>query len=186
MAALRKAAMALMIIILIAVAGLLSCILPQHRVVYVDGTEVRRGDTTVMTSNVTPVTSIGGADVYYLHTSNLKRTDVFVCRNEDTGFGFPWYFKFDSSEVQGRAELLKQQPEQMALVTYYGWRVPVLKLYPNAVNIEAWDRTETPWPVFNIVLVAFLLLVTGSVYWKLRGFRKARQLKRDASQSTIL
>lgn len=183
MAALRKAAMALMIIVLLAVAGLLTSVLPQHRVVYVDGTEVRRGDATVVASSTTPVPLSGGADVYYLHTSNPARTDVFVYRNEDTGFGFPWYLKFDSSEVQGRAELLKQKPEQMALVTYYGWRVPVLKLYPNAVNIEAWDRTETPWPVFNTLFSAFFLLMTGSVYWKLRRFRKARQLKHEASPS---
>lgn len=177
MTALRKAGWVLAVVLLVGVAAFLAYVLPQHRVVHVDGFEVKRVDGTVVGSGVVPVPAVSGSDVYYLHTSNPERTEVFVFRNEDTGFGFPWYFKFDSAEVQGRAQLLAQKPEQLALVTYYGWRIPVLKRFPNAVDVEAWDRPEEPWPVFNSVFFAVIALLVAMVWWKLRRFRRARQLK---------
>lgn len=182
MAFMRKAGMALAVLVLLVLAGFLAYVLPQHRVVHVDGFEVKRVDGTAVGSGVAPVPQVSGSDVYYLHTSNPERTEVFVYRNEDTGFGFPWYFKFDSAEVQGRAQLLGQNPQQLALVTYYGWRIPVLKLFPNAVDVEAWESTEEPWPVFNTVFFALLVLLVASVYWKWHRFRKARQLKAEAAK----
>jgi hypothetical protein len=175
MAVLRKVGVVVAVVLLVLAAGFLAYVLPQHRVVHVDGFEVKRVDGTSVGSGVAPVPPVSSADVYYIHTSIPERTEVFVYRNEDTGFGFPWYFKFDSAEVQGRAQLLGQQPEQLALVTYYGWRVPVLKLFPNAVDIEAWDSAEEPWPVFNILFFTVFLLVIGVAAWKLRRFRQSRK-----------
>ncbi|MCC2638820.1 MAG: hypothetical protein K0Q68_2539 [Moraxellaceae bacterium] len=163
---------------LLLLAGLLAYVLPQHRMVYVDGTEVRRGDGTRVTTAGAPPTLVPGNDVYYLHTSNPERTDIYVFRNEDTGFGLPPYFKMDAAELQGRAQLLARKENQLALVTYYGWRIPVLKLFPNAVDIEAWDRTEEPWPVFNITFLALLTILIGGLYLKLRRWRRARAVRR--------
>lgn len=177
MGAVRKAATGLAVLLVLVLAGFLAYVLPQHRVVHIDGVEVKRVDGTAVGSGVAPVPPITSSDVYYLHTSNPERTDVFVYRNEDTGFGFPWYFKFDSAEVQGRAQLLGQNPEQLALITYYGWRIPVLKQFPNAVNVEAWESRTEPWPIFNTVFFAVLVLLVGALYWKWRRFRQARQQK---------
>lgn len=185
MGGVRKALAGLVVLLVLLLTGFLAYVLPQHRVVHVDGFEVKRVDGSVVGSGVAPVPPVRGSDVYFLHTSNAERTEVFVYRNEDTGFGFPWYFKFDAAEVQGRAQLLGQKPEQLALVTYYGWRIPVLKQFPNAVDIEAWGSTEEPWPVFNTVFFALLILLAGSAYWKLRRFRRARQLKATAKEPTV-
>ena len=185
MTALRKAGWVLAMVLLVVLGTFLAYVLPQHRVVHVDGFEVKRLDGTAVGSGVAPVPPVSGSDVYYLHTSNPERTDVFVYRNEDTGFGFPWYFKFYSAEVQGRAQLLAQSPEQLALVTYYGWRIPVLKLFPNAVDVEAWDRLEEPWPVFNTVFFAVTGLLVVMLWWKVRRFRQARQLKAAAADKPL-
>lgn len=170
----RKFLMVLASLALLGIAGLLAWVLPQHRVVYVQGTEVRRGDGRTLQAEGVPPRVEPGQDVYYLHTTNLDRTEVHVFRNEDTGFGFPWYFKMDSAEVQGRAQLLARKQDQMALVTYYGWRIPVLQLFPNAVDIEAWDRPDEPLPVFNLTFLALLALLAGGAAWRYRRWRRAR------------
>lgn len=175
----RKAFTVLAGIGLLLLAGLLAYVLPQHRVVHVDGTEVRRGEGTRVTTAGSPPGLVPGNDVYYLHTSNPERTDIYVFRNEDTGFGLPPYFKMDAAELQGRAQLLARKEGQLALVTYYGWRIPVLKLFPNAVDIEVWDRAEEPWPVFNITVFALLAILTGGLYLKLRRWRRARATRRE-------
>lgn len=163
---------------LLLLAGLLAYVLPRHRVVHVDGTEVRRGEGTRVTNAGSPPSLVPGNDVYYLHTSNPERTDIYVFRNEDTGFGLPPYFKMDAAELQGRAQLLARKEGQLALVTYYGWRIPVLKLFPNAVDIEAWDRAEEPWPVFNITVLTLLAILTGGLYLKQSRWRRARAARR--------
>lgn len=171
----RKTLTGLAVVVVLVLLGFLSFVLPQHRVVHIEGFEVKRVDGSVVGAGVAPVPPVTSSDVYYIHTSNPERTEVFVYRNEDTGFGFPWYFKFDSAEVQGRAQLLGQNQQQLALVTYYGWRIPVLKQFPNAVNVEAWNSTEEPWPVFNTVFFVVLVLGVGGVWWKWRRFWQRRR-----------
>jgi hypothetical protein len=178
MAWLRKGLWGMAGVILLLTAGLLAWSLPRHEVLRIDGTEVRRNDgTTVRTTDQTPIRK-EGVDMYYIYASNPEGTDVIVYRNEDTGFGFPWYFKMDAAEVQGRAQLLSRKDGQLALVTYYGWRIPVLGLFPNAVDVVAWDRPEEPLPIFNITFLTLLTIaVTGSAR-KLRRWRRARALRK--------
>lgn len=170
----RKFLMGLACLVLLAIAALLAWVLPQHRLVYVQGTEVRREDGSTVQARDMPPRLLPGRDIYYIHTANPDRTDVHVFRNEDTGFSFPWYFKMDAAEVQGRAQLLARKQDQLALVTYYGWRIPVLQLFPNAVDIQAWDRPEEPLPLFNLTFLTLLGLVAGSITWRLRRWRRAR------------
>ncbi len=175
MGRIRKAMKVLAGLLLLVFIGVLAYSLPQHRVVHIDGYEVKRVDGAAPSTGGSPVPAVRSTDVYFIHASNTEKTEVFVYRNEDTRFGFPWYLKFDSAEVQGRAQLLGQKEEQLALVTYYGWRMPILKLFPNAVDIEAWDSTEEPFPVFNTVFLTVLVLFAGIVFWKVRKLRKLQQ-----------
>lgn len=170
----RKALLALTVLLLLPLAGLLAYVLPQHAVVHVDGTDIRYREGGVSPSGPTSAPLAPGKDIYYINTSNPERTEVRVFRNQDTGFGFPWYFKFDSAEVQGRAQLLQRGDGQLALVTYYGWRIPVLKLFPNAVDVQAWSSLEEPLPVFNIGFLALLAVLLGGGAWKLRRWRQRR------------
>lgn len=176
---LRVALAVLGVLLLVAVGFFLAYSLPHHEVVHVDGHEVKRLD--VNGQFVDPKQAISATrDVFFIYTENAQKKDVRVFRNEDTGFGFPWYFKFDSSEVQGRAQMLARDNTQRALVTYYGWRIPMLGMFPNAVNIEAWDNDETPFPVFNTVFFVVLGLILVALWWKVRKFRQRRAEKRAA------
>lgn len=88
--------------------------------------------------------------------------DVMVYRNEDTGWFWPPYFKWDSSTLQAEATNLisdKANPQWVA-VTHYGWRMPIFSIFPNAVKIaavEGPDVTLIPW--LNIVILGFLAFV---------------------------
>lgn len=85
--------------------------------------------------------------------------DVMVYRNEDTGWIWPPYFKYDSSNLQAEATdaiSTKAQPQWVA-VTHYGWRMPFFSIYPNAVKIRPVagpDVTLIPW--VNIIVLVML------------------------------
>jgi len=155
------------------IAALLHFYLPAHDVVRIVGTEVNRMDragkpvTTEDGQSVTPTTR----DVRFINTVR-PNGDPSVYRNEDTDWGFPWYFKFSSGNLQARAQDListKDNPEWV-LITHYGWRLEIFSMFPNAVDIdeaEAPDQTVIPW--FNIV---FLLALAVLLFLLIRAWRR--------------
>lgn len=172
----RTVVATLVAVVIVLIALLLLWALPQHRVVHVDGHEVRRMD---MKGNIVdPTKAVASTrDVYFINVSDPESGEVHVYRNEDTRFGFPFYMKFDSPEVLARAQMLEKQPEQLALVTYYGWRIKLLNQFPNAVNVDVWNSPEEPFPVFNTVFLAVLAIIVLVLWWKWRQFRKRRAAK---------
>jgi hypothetical protein len=79
-------------------------------------------------------------------------------RNEDTGWFWPPYFKWDSSTLQAEATTSARNSSQWVAVTHYGWRMPIISIYPNAVKVtpvEGPDATFFPW--LNLVIISFLL-----------------------------
>ena len=92
-----------------------------------------------------------------------------VFRNEDTGWGWPFYFKFDTSNLQAEASNLRSAKSsaqvQWVKIRHYGWRNTFLSIYPNAVSLKPVsgpDETSFPW--FNTVFLTLL----GLVFWALR------------------
>jgi hypothetical protein len=107
-------------------------------------------------------------DVFFIQTFQTNDKPM-IYRNEDTGWGWPPYFKFDTSNLQAEASDLisKKSAEtaQWVAVRHYGWRNEFLSIYPNAVAI--WpvagpDARIIPW--FNIVL----LIVLAALFWAIR------------------
>lgn len=91
---------------------------------------------------------------------------VVVYRNEDTGWVWPPYFKYDSSNLQAEASALKSSAEapKWVVVTRYGWRIPFLSIYPNAIAVKqvaSPDVRIIPWVniVILLVLAAILFLI---------------------------
>ena len=156
------------------VAGFLAWVLPHHAVVHVNGHEVKRLDASGKPVDPAHVAT-STRDVFFVYTSDPGNNEVRVFRNEDTGFGFPWYLKFDAAEVQGRAQMLAGDKAQLALVTYYGWRIPMLGTFPNAVDVQPWASEEGPFPLFNTIFFLVLAGVAGFVWWKARAFRRRRR-----------
>jgi hypothetical protein len=162
---LRKTGWWALVLVALVTAAVLSYSLPKHEVLKIVGGEVRRIDQDgrfIDPGKVVPVTH----DVFFINTAELHEPEVHVFRNEDTGFGFPWYLKFDAADVQGRAQLLAQS-NRTALITYYGWRIPMFSKFPNAVDVEPWDSEQEPFPWFNIVLLSLLLILFIFLAWKL-------------------
>ena len=100
-----------------------------------------------------------------------------VYRNEDTGWGWPPYFKFDTANLYTDANDListKDNPEWVS-VMHYGWRNEVLSAFPNAISIkpvEGPDHRVINW--FNIVFLTLLAALFWAIYVRWRRFRQAR------------
>ncbi|MEL6520271.1 MAG: DUF1523 family protein [Pseudomonadota bacterium] len=98
---------------------------------------------------------------------------TMVYRNEDTGFGWPPYFKWDSSTLQGDAAQSGRTNDWYAL-RHYGWRSEFLSLYPNAISLRPVDGPDAriiPW--FNIIF----LTVFGAFIWAVTS--RVRRFRRD-------
>ncbi|MFS4580989.1 DUF1523 family protein [Phaeobacter sp. C3_T13_0] len=156
--------------------------LPQNDVVRVVKTEVRRvdfGENSLFWAQQDTAqesaTSIN-RDVRFIEAFFPNGRPI-VYRNEDTGWGWPPYFKLDSSNLQ--AELTdfvssKSEP-QWVLIRHYGWRNEFMSIFPNAVAVkpvDGPDHTQVNW--FNIIFLALLAAVIWALYVRWRRFRQAR------------
>ena len=154
------------LVLIAMVAAFLHYTLPQRDVVRLTGTYNR-------------MTEVGANSIFYASpdsgttTATVDRRDirfieavfpdggVMVYRNEDTGWVWPPYFKYDSSNLQAEARnyvSTKEKPEWVA-VTHYGWRMPIFSIYPNAVKIRPVDGPDVqliPW--VNIIVLVLLAL----------------------------
>ena len=155
------------IVLLLLVAGFLHYTLPQHDIVRITNTYNRL--TTVGSENswayASPDVGTGEStatrDVRFVDTAFPDGT-VMVYRNEDTGWVWPPYFKYDSSNLQAEATNLKSDATnpKWVVVTHYGWRLAILSIYPNAVAVRRAsgpDEQIIPW--VNIVVLLTLLFV---------------------------
>lgn len=155
--------------------------LPQRDIVRITGTEIIRADFSGMNR------------VFYANpdSGNLDRTNrdlrlintaypnggVMVFRNEDTGFSWPFYFKFDSSNLQAEAADLESNKAEptYAIVRHYGWRNELFSIYPNAVSVREIDDPNMrliPW--FNIVFLILLGLVLLGIFRLWQRFKRRR------------
>ena len=156
-----------------AVIAFLHYTLPQHDIARITDTYEKRinpGTNSLFWSNADTGedTQAAARDVFFIQAF---RTDdkPMIYRNEDTGWGWPPYFKFDTSNLQAEASdmLSKKSAEnaQWVAVRHYGWRNELLTIYPNAVavwSVAGPDARIIPW--FNIVVLTLL----ATLYWAVR------------------
>lgn len=156
--------------------------LPQHDIVRVVKTEVRRvdfGENSIFWAQ---------QDVGQESATNVNRDVRFieafyengrpmVYRNEDTGWGWPPYFKLDSSNLQAELTDListKDNPQWVSL-RHYGWRNEFLTIFPNAVHVKPVDGPDVRiinW--FNIVFLTGFAGIFWGIWVRLRRFRERR------------
>jgi len=101
-------------------------------------------------------------DIRFIEAVYPDGSSVMVYRNEDTGWLWPPYFKWDSSTLQAEATNYKTDKAnpQWVAVTHYGWRIPMISIFPNAVKITPVagpDVTLIPW--LNIAILVFLAFI---------------------------
>ena len=112
-------------------------------------------------------------DIRYIDAVFPDGNSVMVYRNEDTGWFWPPYFKWDSSTLQAEAQNLKSDKTnpQWVAVTHYGWRLPIFSIFPNAVSITKVDGpnvTLIPWVnIVILTLLAFLIFMVRKMWLQL-------------------
>lgn len=164
------------------VGSFLHYTLPHQDVVRIINTEVRRvdfGENSIFwAQNDTGQEGAGSTnrDVRFIEAFNAKGRPM-VYRNEDTGWGWPPYFKLDSSNLQTEVHDListKENPKWVVL-RHYGWRNEFLSIYPNAVAVRPVDGPDVrliPW--FNIIVLTLLAAICWAIWVRWRRFRQAR------------
>lgn len=174
------------LILFIVGAVFLNYYLPSRDVVRIVGTEVKRVDV----DSGAPFwdrADIGTneeatRDVRFINAEFPNgRTRVY--RNEDTGWGFPPYFKFDSGDVTAQAQSLSKLDDQWVAVRHYGWRIKLFSIFPNATSIKRVDGPNVlliPW--FNIVFIGLILLLW---FWAWRSIRRWKAKRIDPTLDAV-
>ena len=163
------------------IAGFLHYTLPRFDIVRITNTEVRRievGENSIFWAN--PGTS--GANPQM--SRDIFFVDAFrpndrprVYRNEDTGWGWPPYFKLDAANLQAEIRdkvSTRDNPTWVAL-RYYGWRFEPISIYPNVVSMRDAEGPDTRiinW--FNIIFLTGFVLVFGALWIRWRRFRERK------------
>ncbi len=160
------------------IAGFLHYTLPQHDIVRISDTYEKRvdfGENSIFWANQGTGEKEGTAnrDVFFIQSVQTNG-QVMVYRNEDTGWGWPPYFKFDTSNLQAEASDLKSTSAapRWAALKHYGWRNEFLSVYPNAVSVRAVDGPDVriiPW--FNIILLTVLAAIVWAIRVRWKRFR---------------
>lgn len=166
------------IVLILAVGGMLHYTLPQRDIVRITGTYNRL--TTVGENSffyATPDAGTGEStvtrDIRFIEAVRPNGR-VIVYRNEDTGWVWPPYFKYDSSNLQAEASNLKSSADApvWVAVTHYGWRISWMSIFPNAVRLRVVDGPDTSlFPWVNIVILtalAFLLFMVRRMWLQFR------------------
>ena len=166
------------IVLILTVGGMLHYTLPQRDIVRITGTYNRL--TTVGENSLfyaTPDAGTGEStvtrDIRFIEAVRPNGR-VIVYRNEDTGWVWPPYFKYDSSNLQAEASNLKSSADApvWVAVTHYGWRISWMSIFPNAVRLRVVDGPDTSlFPWVNIVILtalAFLLFMVRLMWLQFR------------------
>lgn len=157
--------------ILIFVGAVLCYYLPGRDIVQVVGIEVSREDF----KNIDQTSTGQNRDVRYVN-AEWPNGNPRVYRNEDA----PLYLKFDSGNLNATAQSLgnkhanREEPEWVK-IRHYGWRIPYLSMYPNALSIKSVpgpDIRLIPW--FNIIFLSMMFALWLWIWMSWRKFRKKR------------
>ena len=168
------------IIVFLVVASWLHYVMPQQDTVRMTGIADRNETLSniqrVFFAQVDSGTTEGTFRDLRLINTQKQRTYLFglmhrgseetmVYRNEDTGWIYPPYFKFDSSNLEAEAEdmLSTSESPRWIIITHYGWRNEWLSIYPNAVSIRpAPSEGFRPFPWVNLII--FIVLISGLLF----------------------
>lgn len=159
------------LLVLVVVVAALHYGLPSRDVVRIVGTEVKLDTETRSTPD-------GGTrfvqdDTYYIKTVDSDG-EPHVYRNEDNG----WYLKFDSADLDTQASNLVSSADDphWVVMTSYGWRIPILSMYPNAISMgPASGPSETLFPWLKIAAIVVLVLVI-LILWRVVVILRRRHI----------
>ncbi|WP_028451480.1 DUF1523 family protein [Chitinilyticum aquatile] len=171
----RLAAFILLALLALAGSAFLDYFLPEKTVTTITGVEVKLSDKDGPVSKSNPADG-PASDVFYIYTAR-DVTDIRVYRNEDTRWGWPFYFKFDSADVQARAAALASE-KKPALITSYGWRITMFSVYPNVTSVSLAAPDDSSWSFFRWFWFCLWGALLIALAWGVHRLTRARvQLK---------
>ncbi|NBE07054.1 DUF1523 family protein [Paragemmobacter ruber] len=151
--------------------------LPQTDIVRIVGTENRRmdlGENSWFWAAPDVGTGSGTSrDVFFINAvyPNGKTMEY---RNEDTGWGWPPYFKMNSSSLNTSAKELQSTaaaPKWVA-ITHYGWRNQLFTIFPNAISLREVAGPDTrviPWiSIIILTVLAGILFMIRRMWLQFR------------------
>ncbi len=153
----KPAFIALGLIALISAAWL-DYYLPENTIATITGVEVKRTDKDGPISQKNPADG-PTTDVYYIYTERPGEK-IRVFRNEDTEWGWPFYFKFNAADVQAKAKSMEFE-KRLAIITSYGWRINMFSMFPNVTKIESTEPDASTWSFFRWFWFGLWALVMG-------------------------
>jgi len=168
----KKIKFAFWVVLAVIIAGFLCYNLPRTDVVQVTGTDTKYTGKSGSGKISTDSTGKGGGGkiqiqaVRYINTISRKGK-IRVFRNEDTGWGWPPYLKFNSADVTAQ-----NRTETVGPGRYYGWRINMFSMFPNAISLRTVDKAYSHLPLFNIVFLVALAGITIFVVIRFRRFKR--------------
>ena len=172
----------LITLLVLLVGSFLHYTLPQNDIVRIVNTENRRidfGENAWFWASPDVGTAAGATrDVFFIQTVRANGRPM-VYRNEDTGWGWPPYFKLNSFNLQARAADListSQAPRWVA-ITHYGWRNEFFTIFPNAIavrQVEGPDTRIIPWVSIAILVTLGLLAL---LFWRMLAQFRERTIE---------
>lgn len=149
----------------VAVGALVNYAFPHYDEVIITGGEVKRMDKDGLIGADNPADG-PTRDVYFIYTKQLTGEKVMPYRNEDTRWGFPFYFKFSSADLQAKATSYANAASAVRVqVKFYGWRIALFDAFRNATSIKELKEGETranpimAWLFYVLLTVSFVLCV---------------------------
>lgn len=129
--------------------------------------------TTLAYFETDPVT---GLEVPKVYGSDKKYKLVYV--NEDTGFSFPFYLKFDTANLQGSAADLRGQ---FAYMKSFEWRNELFSWFPNALEVIKWEQGMSVLNVLRIIVTALWAISVVAVWYWIRRIRRNVSARLEAA-----
>ena len=163
------------------IASFLHYTLPQHDVVRIVNTYEERQElndwTRIFWSTPDDQSlNTSNRDVQFIQTVDTNGRAI-VYRNEDTGWRWPPYFKFDTANLYTEAADLvstKDNPEWVS-IRHYGWRNEFFSSFPNAVSLKPVEGPDyRPINFFNIIFLTLFAALVYGLWVRWRRFRRAR------------
>ena len=170
--------MGLVLFLLPVLAGSLALhyVLPRYTVVQITGVDSKRAERL---NSRLPEGTPDARDQYLLFLKQDDRSDMGF-RNEDTGWGFPPYFKFDSAEIQAQSTDLVGKP---VLIKFYGWRSKIFRLFPNVLSIAPAPEHPSLTSYTRVFFFSLWVLAVVWVFPRWLGLFRRRP-RQDAEQPT--
>jgi hypothetical protein len=145
--------------------------LPSTVKVHVTGTEISRRDVENQRGEVF------SEDVRYVMAEDLDGGPRMF-RNEDTGWGWPPYFKFNTGDIAAQANnFATDDRDAVVLVKYYGFRIRMLSMFPNIISMRevSPDHQPIPWATIVVAFAHLVLLSLGLAFVRSRRERPSAE-----------